>query len=76
MSCFTSNLPTFPVAPMTMTFMIFSPVVFLLIYFGPTAPPGHEAYWVQTIPGKGWNVLLRLYGPLQPWYDKTWRFGE
>ena len=30
----------------------------------------------KTIPGKGWNVLLRLYGPLQPWYDKTWRPGE
>jgi hypothetical protein len=43
------------------------------VYFGPTAPAGHEANWVQTIPGKGWNVLLRLYGPLQPWYDKTWR---
>jgi hypothetical protein len=43
---------------------------------GPTAPAGHEANWVQTIPGKGWNVLLRHYGPLQPWYDKTWRPGE
>jgi len=46
------------------------------VYFGPTAPAGHEANWVQTIPGKGWNVLLRLYGPLQPWYEKTWRPGE
>jgi hypothetical protein len=26
--------------------------------------------------GKGWNTLLRLYGPLQPWFDKTWRPGE
>jgi hypothetical protein len=46
------------------------------VYFGPTVPAGHEANWVQTIPGKGWNVLLRLYGPLQPWYEKTWRPGE
>ena len=46
------------------------------VYFGPTAPPGKEANWVQTWPGKGWNVLLRLYGPLQPWFDKTWRPGE
>jgi hypothetical protein len=46
------------------------------VYFGPTAPAGHEANWVQTVPGKGWNCLLRLYGPLQPWYDKTWRPGE
>ena len=46
------------------------------VYFGPTAPAGHEANWAQTIPGKGWNVIFRLYGPLQPWFDKTWKPGE
>lgn len=46
------------------------------VWFGPKAPKGHEANWVQSIPGKGWNVLLRLYGPLQPWFDKTWQPGE
>jgi len=46
------------------------------IYFGPKAPAGKEANWLQTRPGKGWNTLLRLYGPLQPWFDKTWRPGE
>jgi hypothetical protein len=46
------------------------------VYFGPTAPAGHEGNWVQTIPGKGWNVLLRLYGPGQSWFDKTWQPGE
>jgi hypothetical protein len=30
------------------------------IWFGPTAPVGHEANWLQTVPGKGWNVLIRL----------------
>jgi len=45
-------------------------------YFGPKAPGGKESNWVQTIPGKGWNTLLRLYGPLDPWFDKTWRPGE
>jgi hypothetical protein len=35
-----------------------------------------EANWAQTIPGKGWNMLFRLYGPLEPWFDKTWRVGE
>ena len=43
------------------------------IYFGPKAPDGMEDNWVQTISGKGWNMLFRLYGPLQPWFDKTWR---
>jgi len=46
------------------------------VYFGPTAPKGHEANWLQTIPGKGWNPMLRLYGPLEPWFDKTWRPSE
>jgi hypothetical protein len=22
------------------------------------------------------NVALRLYGPLEPWFDKTWRPGD
>ena len=46
------------------------------IYFGPTAPEGNESNWIQTIPGKGWSVILRFYGPLQPWFDQTWRPGE
>lgn len=46
------------------------------VYFGPNAPDGKENNWVQTVPGKGWNVLLRLYGPLEPWFDKTWKPGE
>jgi len=46
------------------------------VYFGPKAPEGQEANWVQTIPGKGFNVLLRLYGPLDPWFDKTWMPGD
>jgi len=46
------------------------------VYFGPKAPAGFEKNWVQTIPGKGWFMILRLYGPLEPWFDKTWRPGE
>ena len=46
------------------------------VYFGPKAPAGKEHNWVQTVPGKGWNTLLRLYGPLEPWFNKTWRPGE
>jgi hypothetical protein len=46
------------------------------VYFGPKAPAGMESNWVQTIPGKGWFMILRLYGPLEPWFNKTWRPGE
>jgi hypothetical protein len=46
------------------------------VYFGPKAPAGKESNWVQTAPNKGWNAILRLYGPLEPWFNKTWRPGE
>ena len=46
------------------------------VYFGPKAPTGAENNWAQTVPGKSWNILLRLYGPEKPWFDKTWRPGE
>jgi hypothetical protein len=46
------------------------------VYFGPKAPAGEEHNWIQTIPKKGWFMILRLYGPLEPWFDKTWRPGE
>ena len=46
------------------------------VYFAPEAPEGWESNWVQTIAGKSWFVCLRLYGPKQEWFDKTWRPGE
>ncbi len=46
------------------------------IWFGPKAPAGKENNWIQTVPGRGWNTILRLYGPLEPWFNKTWRPGE
>jgi len=56
--------------------IIINPDTSVNVYFGPEPPPGKEANWMQTIPGKGWWVILRLYGPLEPWFDKTWRPGE
>ena len=56
--------------------VVINPDTSVDIWFGPTAPKGHEANWVQTVPGKGWNVLLRLYGPGQSWFDKTWKPGD
>jgi hypothetical protein len=46
------------------------------IYFAPKPPKGKEGNWLQTIPGKSWWLALRMYGPLQPWIDQTWRPGE
>jgi hypothetical protein len=46
------------------------------LYFGPRAPAGKESNWVQTIPGEAWFTILRLYGPLEAWFNKSWRPGE
>jgi hypothetical protein len=46
------------------------------IWFGPEPPAGKEMNWIMTVPGKGWWPCLRLYGVLEPWFDKTWRPGE
>ena len=46
------------------------------VWFSPEAPTGHEKNWVQTWPGKGYNAALRLYGPLEPWFNQSWRPGD
>lgn len=46
------------------------------LYFGPEAPEGHEDNWIQTVDGKMWFGVIRLYGPLEPWFDQTWRPGD
>jgi hypothetical protein len=48
----------------------------ITIFFGPKVPAGQENNWVQTVPGKGFHSLLRLYGPGEEWFDKTWRPGD
>lgn len=46
------------------------------IYMSPKPPKGWENNWIQTVPGKGWNTILRLYGPLEPWFDQSWKPGD
>jgi hypothetical protein len=47
------------------------------IWFSPTQPDGvGRGNWIQTMPGKGWFVGLRLYSPLEPFFDKSWRISE
>ncbi len=46
------------------------------VYFAPKAPEGKEGNWLQTVPGKSWFTILRMYGPLEPWINKSWRPGE
>jgi hypothetical protein len=47
------------------------------IYFSPKLPEAiADGNWIQTDPKKGWFTILRLYSPLQTFFDKSWRPGE
>lgn len=43
------------------------------LYFGPLPPKSGEEHWIQTIPGKGWFVYFRIYGPEAPAFDGSWK---
>lgn len=42
------------------------------LYFAPAAPKGFETNWIPTMPGKAWFTWFRLFGPLEPYFDKSW----
>ena len=46
------------------------------IWFGPKDPAGKVNNWIQTIPGKSWTMILRLYGPSESGIDQKWWPGE
>lgn len=45
------------------------------IVFAPERP-ADSPNWIQTIPGKSWFTIFRFYGPLTPWFDKTWKLED
>jgi hypothetical protein len=46
------------------------------LQFGPTPPPEGEDRWIKTIPGKGWFVYFRIYGPDGPAFDGSWQLPD
>jgi hypothetical protein len=46
------------------------------LYLGPQVPSGKESNWLATVPGKGYFVILRLYGPTEAAIDTTWKPGD
>ena len=46
------------------------------LHFGPIAPKANESRWIQTIPGKGWFVYFRIYGPEGAAFDGSWKPGD
>lgn len=46
------------------------------LHFGPAAPANDDGTWIQTIPGVGWFVYFRIYGPTEAAFDGSWRPGD
>jgi hypothetical protein len=46
------------------------------ITMAPTAPAGGEQNWIPTLPGRAWFAYLRLYGPLEPYFNRTWALPD
>lgn len=46
------------------------------LFIGPDAPEGLESNWMRTSGDDGWFVYFRLYAPLQPFFDKTFRLPD
>jgi hypothetical protein len=47
------------------------------LYFGPKPPTGApESNWIPTAPGRAWFTYLRLYAPLKPYFDASWKLPD
>ncbi|BAH35741.1 DUF1214 domain-containing protein [Rhodococcus erythropolis] len=46
------------------------------VYFGPTPDTALQKNWIRTVPGHGWFPIVRFYGPLDAYYDKTWVLND
>ena len=46
------------------------------VFFGPAEPAAGQSNWVQTLPDRHWFGYVRFYGPLEPYFDRTWKLGD
>jgi hypothetical protein len=48
------------------------------LHFGPEPPAGDavDGTWIQTLPGVGWFVYFRIYGPDGPAFDGSWQLPD
>jgi hypothetical protein len=46
------------------------------LYLGPKAPEGKTENWLATVSGRGYFAILRLYGPTEAAFDKSWKPGD
>jgi hypothetical protein len=48
----------------------------IALLFGPKPPKEGKDRWIKTIPGKGWFVYFRIYGPESSAFDGRWKPGD
>lgn len=48
----------------------------VVIYFSPTASKGFEKNWIPTVSGRAWFAYFCLYGPLEPYFDKSCKLPD
>ncbi|MET7772153.1 DUF1254 domain-containing protein [Nocardia sp. NPDC005366] len=46
------------------------------LFFGPAPPPSGTTNWVQTVPGRHWFSYFRCYGPLEAYFDRSWKLED
>jgi hypothetical protein len=46
------------------------------VYIGADCPPGQDANYLRTVDDDGWFVYFRLYGPTDPFFDKSWSLPD
>ena len=46
------------------------------LYFGPATPGEHAQRWIKTAPARGWFAYIRIYGPEQAAFDRSWKPGD
>lgn len=45
--------------------------------FAPAPPKtSPETNWIPTLPGRAWFTYFRLYAPLQPYFDASWKLPD
>ncbi|EKJ95061.1 hypothetical protein C241_14903 [Bradyrhizobium lupini HPC(L)] len=46
------------------------------VIIGPKPPEGQLSNWIPTDPNRGFELMLRVYGPTKAFFDKTWKLAD
>ena len=46
------------------------------LYIGPRPPAGKESNWIPTNAARGFELMVRLYGPTKAFFEKQWKLSD